>query len=99
MPASCVLASGRNLHHAPTGENRGDRKGMPSGDEGLTGRKPGPLSPLGHFQSCAVKASANSVFCSTSCAFAEPVAGLALAERFTECTGRSFAMYLRRGNM
>ena len=36
----------------------------------------------------ARKASASNVFCSTSCAFAEPVAGLALAERFTENTGR-----------
>jgi hypothetical protein len=33
-----------------------------------------------------MKASAKSVFCSSSCALAEPVAGLALAERFTERT-------------
>jgi hypothetical protein len=39
-----------------------------------------------------VNASASSVFCSTSCAFADPVAGLALAERFTESTDRSPAM-------
>lgn len=31
-----------------------------------------------------VKARDRSVFCSISCALAEPVAGLALAERFTE---------------
>jgi hypothetical protein len=50
-------------------------------------------------QSTVVNASANNAFCSTSCAFAEPVAGLALAERFTEITGRSFAMYRKRGSM
>jgi hypothetical protein len=46
-----------------------------------------------------VNASDNIVFCSTSWAFAEPVAGLALPERFTEWTGRSSAMCLKRGSM
>jgi hypothetical protein len=50
------------------------------------------------FQSCVVNARANNVFCSTSCAFAEPVAGLALPERFTESTGRSPAMRFKRGS-
>src|ERR1700722_5583772 len=36
-----------------------------------------------------VNASVSNVFCSSSCALAEPVAGLALAERFTERTGIS----------
>ena len=36
-----------------------------------------------------VNASVSNVFCSSSCALAEPVAGLALAERFTERTGMS----------
>jgi hypothetical protein len=36
-----------------------------------------------------VNASVNKVFCSSSCALAEPVAGLALADRFTERTGMS----------
>ena len=31
------------------------------------------------------------VFCSSSCAFAEPVAGLALAERFTAAQRAMFA--------
>src|SRR5882672_4350759 len=34
-----------------------------------------------------VKASVTNVLCSSSCALADPVAGLALAERFTERTG------------
>jgi len=34
-----------------------------------------------------VNASVINVLCSSSCALAEPVAGLALAERFTERTG------------
>ena len=34
-----------------------------------------------------VNASVTKVLCSSSCALAEPVAGLALAERFTERTG------------
>jgi hypothetical protein len=34
-----------------------------------------------------VNASVINVLCSSSCAFADPVAGLALAERFTERTG------------
>ena len=50
-------------------------------------------------QSTVVNASASSVFCSTSWALAEPVAGLALPERFTECTGRSSVMCFKRGNM
>lgn len=45
------------------------------------------------------KASVSRVFCSSSWAFAEPVAGLALAERFTERTRifRACAMCSRRG--
>jgi len=43
-------------------------------------------------------ASAISVFCSTSWAFPEPVAGLALAERFTERTGLPRATRSRRGS-
>ncbi len=42
-----------------------------------------------------VNASVSSVFCSSSCAFAEPVAGLALAERFTERTGSLVPASLR----
>jgi len=49
---------------------------------------------------CLVEnASESSVFCSISCALEEPVDGLALAERFTERTGRSPAIWRRRGNM
>ena len=46
----------------------------------------GPLHERGGAQALGVvvKASVRSVFCSNSWAFAEPVAGLALAERFTE---------------
>jgi hypothetical protein len=44
-----------------------------------------------------VNASESSVFCSTSWALAEPVAGLALAERFTVSTGRSPAILRKRG--
>ncbi len=36
MPASPVLASGRNLHHATARENGGGRKAMSSSDEGLS---------------------------------------------------------------
>ena len=43
-----------------------------------------------------VKASVNSVFCSTSCAFALPVAGLGLELRFTLSTGRSPAIRFNR---
>jgi len=41
-----------------------------------------------------------NVFCSISCAFAEPVAGLALAERFTDRTRNPFSCAKRcsRGN-
>src|SRR5579864_6619423 len=46
-----------------------------------------------------VKASVSRVFCSTSWAPAEPVDGLGLAERFTESTARSPAMWRRRGIM
>src|SRR6266851_1111647 len=46
-----------------------------------------------------VNASVSSVFCSTSCALALPVDGLALEERFTESTGRSPAIRRRRGSM
>jgi len=45
------------------------------------------------------KASDSSVFCSISWAPAEPVAGLALAERFTDSTARSPARWRRRGIM
>lgn len=45
-----------------------------------------------------VKASESSVFCSTSCALAEPVEGLALGDRFTESTGRSCANRRMRGS-
>ena len=45
-----------------------------------------------------VKASVSKVFCSTSCAFADPVAGLALAERLTESTGRLPAIFFNRGS-
>jgi hypothetical protein len=45
-----------------------------------------------------VKASVSSVFCSTSWALADPVDGLALAERFTESTGRAPAIFRKRGN-
>src|SRR5579864_4766887 len=38
MPASPILASGRNVHHAAAKENGGCRKAMSSGDEGLTGK-------------------------------------------------------------
>src|SRR6267378_1007342 len=46
-----------------------------------------------------VKARARSVFCSNSWALAEPVAGLALAERLTERTlsPRAFARRSSRG--
>src|SRR5438309_1879714 len=40
----------------------------------------------------------SNVFCSTSCALGEPVAGLALAERFTESTERLPAILRRRGS-
>jgi hypothetical protein len=43
------------------------------------------------------KAKASSVFCSSSWALAEPVAGLGLAERFTERTGRFLKIRLKRG--
>lgn len=46
-----------------------------------------------------VNARVNSVFCSTSCALADPVAGLALAERLTESTGLSPATLRKRGSM
>src|ERR1700720_1112284 len=36
-----------------------------------------------------VNARVSKVFCSSSCALAEPVAGLALAERFTDRAGMS----------
>ena len=48
---------------------------------------------------CVVNASASSVFCSTSCAFADPVAGLALPDRFTDRIGRSCAILRSRGNI
>jgi len=46
------------------------------------------------------KAKVSRVFCSSSWALAEPVAGLALAERFTERTRmfRACAMCSRRGS-
>ncbi len=46
-----------------------------------------------------VNARVSSVVCSTSCAFAEPVAGLALADRFTDNTDLLPAMRRRRGKM
>jgi hypothetical protein len=46
-----------------------------------------------------VKASVSRVFCSTSWAPAEPVDGLGLAERFTDSTARSSAMWRSRGIM
>jgi hypothetical protein len=46
-----------------------------------------------------VNANVSRVFCSTSWAFADPVAGLALADRFTESTGRSPATLRKRGSM
>jgi hypothetical protein len=45
-----------------------------------------------------VKASVSRVFCSTSWALADPVAGLALAERFTDKTGRAPTIFRNRGN-
>src|ERR1700722_14045806 len=42
-----------------------------------------------------VNASVINVFCSNSCAFADPVAGLALGERFTLRTGRPSPASLR----
>ena len=48
---------------------------------------------------CVVNASASRVFCSTSWALADPVAGLALAERFTDNTGRPPAIRRKRGSM
>jgi hypothetical protein len=50
-----------------------------------------PCDNRGQSPVVVVKASVSSVFCSSSCAFAEPVAGLALAERFTERTCKPFA--------
>src|SRR5579862_3421568 len=44
-----------------------------------------------------VNASVSKVFCSNSCALAEPVAGLALAERFTERAGMSGKNVRMRG--
>jgi hypothetical protein len=44
-------------------------------------------------------ASDSNVFCSISCAPAEPVAGLALEDRFTDSTGRSSAIWRNRGIM
>jgi len=49
------------------------------------------LSRISH-SPLVVNAKVSSVFCSISCAFADPVEGLALAERFTDSTGRSPAM-------
>jgi len=54
--------------------------------------KPAPLNPpafsaITNQSRPVVNASVTSVFCSSSCALADPVAGLALAERFTERTG------------
>ena len=46
---------------------------------------------------CVVNANANNVFCSNSCAFAEPVAGLALPERFTE-RSRNPSSFARRSS-
>ena len=46
-----------------------------------------------------VNANVSSVFCSTSCALALPVAGLALELRFTDITWRAPAMRSRRGSM
>src|SRR5712691_5103279 len=45
-----------------------------------------------------VKARVTKVFCSSSWALAEPVAGLALAERFTDRTGRPLATRSMRGS-
>ena len=52
-----------------------------------------PDSPgAGSYGALAVlNASVSRVFCSTSCALPEPVAGLGLAERFTERTARGRA--------
>ena len=44
-------------------------------------------------------ASVRIVFCSISCALAEPVAGLALADRFTDNIARSPATRRMRGMM
>jgi hypothetical protein len=55
------------------------------------------LQPL--YYPCVVKARARIVFCSTSCALADPVAGLALADRFTDSTGRSPAILFSRGSI
>src|ERR1700692_2095116 len=46
-----------------------------------------------------VNARVSRVFCSTSCALALPVAGLALELRFTDITWRAPAMRSRRGSM
>src|SRR5207244_11676104 len=48
-------------------------------------RAPAPAPHRDHHP-LLVNASVSSVFCSTSCALGEPVAGLALAVRFTERT-------------
>ena len=50
-----------------------------------------------HCALAVVKASASKVFCWTSCPLPEPVAGLGLAESFTERTARGFANRRRRG--
>jgi hypothetical protein len=47
---------------------------------------------IAFFYTFVVKARVSNVFCSTSCALALPVAGLALELRFTESTWRSPAM-------
>ena len=47
----------------------------------------------------SVNARLNKVFCSTSCALADPVAGLALADRFTDMTERPPAIRRNRGSM
>src|SRR5437588_3934821 len=57
------------------------------------------FSGCDHPTSQLVKASDTRVFCSISWAPTEPVAGLALGERFTERTGRGRAMRRNRGIM
>ena len=56
-----------------------------------------PFKPKSSYLLIPPSARSMSVFCSISCAFADPVAGLALAERFTVKTGRPPEIFFRRG--
>src|SRR6202451_2510665 len=59
----------------------------------------GPVRNDNRVYPLVVKASVSSVFCSTSCALALPVAGLALELRFTDITGLSPAILYKRSSM